>query len=495
GAEPAAVAATTAEKAAPVQAFSPNRLEAVSPNKKITLELITAPKNREFVLGLEEPNLKGLAFKATVENETWLIDSGSETYYYSDEGTEAFVYYYVAYPEDGFVRGDNTVEICVSLQMFSSDDFYFDSFISRNDFYSSSFTVDFTATSMLDSMETSAPLSLDTASTAQLSPEEDAFTFFSFTPAKSGYYILTGVVKAQGDDLVDPFAYLVDDTSGAVLQNAFLWEDDGLSSVLIAGKTYYYAVNYYYYGDEAPSVEITLKVTGMEAAVLQPAKLTSVTHAEGQPVLFSFTPATAGLYSIRSANNANNADPYATLYGSGGELLGYDDDATINSRPLGTYNFNLNYTLEAGETVYILTQVFSNSAASYQIIADPAKTVLKKDATIYYGKSTPVAALLEESTHTYLYAESADYGIVDLDYYYGDLLGLKRGTTEVSLYEADGNALGTVNVKVNYTFFQWILVIFLGGWAWMDPYLFLNAGDLLDVDDLLDHLFNPSYWW
>ncbi|WP_461246826.1 beta strand repeat-containing protein, partial [Treponema sp. R6D11] len=72
---------------------------------------------------------------------------------------------------------------------------------------------------------------------------------------------------------------------------------------------------------------------------------------------WKFTAGTTGTYYMFSSNNPNNWDLYGYLYNSSGSQLTYNDDSG------GNMNFYFSYSLQAGQTYYVMVRGYSSSTS------------------------------------------------------------------------------------------------------------------------------------
>ena len=170
--------------------------------------------------------------------------------------------------------------------------------------------------------------------------------FREFTPPITARY------KIEATDDQDTFVTLYDDEMWEIASN-----DDSnggvafsLTERLVGGSKYFYGIGYYsrnvtgsipFNLTVAPDVELTMDST----ANIQIADA-------GQSVICAFVPTESTEYSIYSTGDS---DTVVTLYNSYLEELTTDDDGGENR------NFNLTYTLEAGNVYYYAVRFYGNS--------------------------------------------------------------------------------------------------------------------------------------
>lgn len=103
--------------------------------------------------------------------------------------------------------------------------------------------------------------------------------------------------------------------------------------------------------------------TSFEKAIIVHSNQTydvNITTTENPRVYFRFVPSTSGSYSITASNNSG--DNYGHLYDSSkAELTNNDDGANNNN------NFKITWSLDAGQTYYIVARMYSNGTGTFQI--------------------------------------------------------------------------------------------------------------------------------
>lgn len=85
-----------------------------------------------------------------------------------------------------------------------------------------------------------------------------------------------------------------------------------------------------------------------------------ITTTENPRVYFRFVPTASGSYSITASNNSG--DNYGHLYDSSKTELTHDDDGAGNNN-----NFKITWSLNAGQTYYIVARMYSNGTGTFQI--------------------------------------------------------------------------------------------------------------------------------
>lgn len=85
-----------------------------------------------------------------------------------------------------------------------------------------------------------------------------------------------------------------------------------------------------------------------------------ITTTENPRVYFRFVPTASGSYSITASNNSG--DNYGHLYNSSKAELAHDDDSAGNNN-----NFKITWSLNAGQTYYIVARMYSNGTGTFQI--------------------------------------------------------------------------------------------------------------------------------
>lgn len=98
--------------------------------------------------------------------------------------------------------------------------------------------------------------------------------------------------------------------------------------------------------------------TAYVAVVGQPYDV--ITTTENPRVYFRFVPTASGSYSITASNNSG--DNYGHLYDSSKTELTNNDDGANNNN-----NFKITWSLDAGQTYYIVARMYSNGTGTFQI--------------------------------------------------------------------------------------------------------------------------------
>ncbi|MCM1114611.1 MAG: hypothetical protein NC397_03855, partial [Clostridium sp.] len=147
---------------------------------------------------------------------------------------------------------------------------------------------------------------------------------------------------------------------------------------------------------------------------------TDVTASSSKPSVVSFKPKTSGWYTLSSSGKR---DTFGILLDSNYEILEQDDDSG------SSYNYSIDYVLNAGETYYLVTQVDSTSNVTISILVEPhvhkyfslkqAATCGEKGCTLYYcscgaayfDKITPAT-----NKHKWVTDEKVDATCVDDGY-------------------------------------------------------------------------------
>lgn len=102
--------------------------------------------------------------------------------------------------------------------------------------------------------------------------------------------------------------------------------------------------------------------TSFEKAIIVRSNQTydvNITTTENPMVYFKFVPSTSGSYSITASNNSG--DNYGHLYDSSKTELTNNDDGANNN------NFKITWSLDAGQTYYIVARMYSNGTGTFQI--------------------------------------------------------------------------------------------------------------------------------
>ncbi len=98
--------------------------------------------------------------------------------------------------------------------------------------------------------------------------------------------------------------------------------------------------------------------TAYVAVVGQPYDV--ITTTENPRVYFRFVPTASGSYSITASNNSG--DNYGHLYDSSKTELTNNDDGANNNN-----NFKITWSLDAGQTYYIVARMYSNGTGTFKI--------------------------------------------------------------------------------------------------------------------------------
>jgi len=239
------------------------------------------------------------------------------------------------------------------------------------------------------------------------------------------------------------------------------------------------------------------------------AETVTLYYDRDETVVFQFTAETAGFYSFKSTGaqqggtwysedgaelTINGVYPYAELFDANDNYLG------DGYRGYGK-DFAIFRQMAAGEVVYLYVNgwAFEDTditvTAHYESVGRPPLALASDKVTINYHECIDLDALLEGTGLT-IEDVRFDYDYQYLDWWYGNgPHGVKRGVTTLTV-EAPNGGLAQVEVTIKYSLAQWLCVILLGGWSWLQ---FTSVGpfDLLrDIKLLMDYgLFNGLNVW
>ncbi|MDR3314642.1 MAG: hypothetical protein LBS96_09365 [Oscillospiraceae bacterium] len=440
------------------------------------LLILTAPDVTEFIVGLEEPSLIGL--------EVSLDDV--EYHYNTDNNVEFWLEY------DRLEVGTNEYTLHV---------YYYDRVEGQ---IRGTATLEYTGLSALDVI-TATPIVLkkDEPKTVQLSQTDGDYTLLTFTPEKDGSYLFrSNWPLVEGDGDVEPYAILLD-AAGNLLYNSYY--DFWIIAELLKDHTYYLVVDYSYWTATAPKVTVEITVESAGSDILELGEAATV---RDYGTLF-FTPEESGWYSFKSFGNAY-ADPAMDLfkvvyddewyeYYGLFHIAGNDDAAIalysgdaldywqIGQISKGTVDFSVTAYLDAGETYYISTydlNWFENGA--YQMAVTKTQDYTGKldlrDVNLNVRANASYTAPFKtapddcdvlfmqtagDAAHAGYYEYLAFYRLNPFRAGGEGFTGMKRGTTTATYNNLAGDAVGSAKINVSYSLTQWLLVIFLLGWAWV----------------------------
>ncbi len=180
-------------------------------------------------------------------------------------------------------------------------------------------------------------LTLNTQTQAALVAQEAGKTWFSFTPAESGSYTLSGnnTEPVYLNVYDDSFSYFYGNGNTEPLRYAYR---------LSAGTTYYFALTSYYEQNIAVKIQTTDDYMSDQATVLT--LDTSATAAAGGETMYSFTAASTGIYVFDFTGSGFDASIY---------------DSNMNSSYIyssGSYPIRM----LSGEKRYLRVNPYSNDA-------------------------------------------------------------------------------------------------------------------------------------
>lgn len=469
GAAPLATVMAFAEGATPQATPDPDKKE---------LLIVTQPDKLDFIVGIENPSLKGL-----------VVSLDGETYSYSDNGKEN-LYFSLSFSSQAV--GANEYEL------------YVENYIQGQGWIFGRTTLTFTGISLLG-MITAEPiaLTLNEWKDAPLSQTDGEYTLFSFTPAKDGEYEFDGYWSSEDDEWVDLYACLLD-SQGNLLSKSGRDYGIWLNVQLQAGKTYYLVMDYIYFIDTAPKVsaEVLVHKTSLDALALNTPETVNPENA-----WFAFTPEDSGWYSFKSSGGAG-VNPFVSIqrkyyndeWGEWvEEPVAENDDAVIqlfnaNSKndgfpwlvgtiPKGTLEFGIAVYLYGGEPYQVYTSCYADGGYSFQMTVtktqDYTAQLSLQNVNLNVRESKPSESLFKSVPQAcdVLFLETWNgtsplfpgvFPVVDyLQYNYDQITGMRRGTSTAAFSNIAGDELGTVEIRVDYSFWQWLQVIFLAGWLWL----------------------------
>jgi len=448
---------------------------------RLHLSVKTAPTDAEYLLGFESPDLTGLVI--AVEQSGMKFDAAwDDNYGYRSFGNIR-IYWEMRIDKTELPKEPG--DVYVTVHYFGETDNYEDWTWQT---FEGTVDVPLKAVSPLSKMTGAFPMALNLPMPTTLIGATDEISpgFYSFTPAQTGIYLLS--VSDYPADTA-PIGLLAA-ADGRVLGNAsFHLGRQPLQYLLEAGKTYYFALDYTYDKDPVVPYGLTLLVTRKNPAALELDKIKAleVNKDDGYyTALFAFTPSGTGDYCFRSFSS--NWDLYAQLFDSDmNPLASNDDGETKYYTPYDegwlyySINFKINYHLEEGRTYYLSVGGSGVFYEDYYEAANDASVTVEK---VYLRGAGPVNVSYEESpipfyamfdTNCEEIAIDAPFDYFDFHKIYDPLtvtysygyVPIKLGTATVSATDNASGLQASCRVGINYSWWQWILVICCFGWAWL----------------------------
>ena len=457
---------------------------------KLSIKPGCDPTATEYLLGFEKPDLSGLVLEVEMNGKKFdaAWDEGSGGFYSND-----MEYYWslsIIDSELPAVPGPPT-KIIVH--------FYGETFdYNRWEYITYAGTVDVTtviALSLLDKKVTETELFVDTAEDTAL---EDlggySPNFYKFVPEADGFYALSASDFAND---TRPFGALLKAPEGTVLGT--MSNDLGsqpLVFYLEADVTYYYVVDYMY--DKAPvapgTYTLTLLVEAYTPATLtldQAEELSLGGPNESYNGIFTFKPTRTGDYCFRSVSGG--IDLAADLLDeSMAVLAGNDDGETRYYTPEYYYSytcgldFKFVHRLAANATYYLSVRSLDGYFYDYGSDSNAGEIVVEEaylrspSGTVkaYYEEYPPFDSMFASNYDNIDITAGGDYfayhkiympKLVRFGYGY---VAAKIGNTTVSAVVLDSswnptNVKADANVRITYSWWQWLLVIFCFGWIWL----------------------------
>ncbi|MDR2686413.1 MAG: hypothetical protein LBB75_01570 [Oscillospiraceae bacterium] len=254
-----------------------------------------------------------------------------------------------------------------------------------------------------------------------------------------------------------------------------------------------------FYGNTGIKVTATVSQSSRERTLTLD-KPEKVNYDGWNPSLFKFTAPRDGYYKFFSEGGKfggtlyseagdeyekKSVDPWAYLLGEDYDWLGDDDDSG------GDLNFAMYRQMKANEVVYMYAGGYSEDPISYTVsvtrLGDkcPALPLKKTEIKAVFHEYIDIDALLDGGLTIEDVRCSYDWEYFD-SWWYNVPYGIKRGTTNITIQGPNGE-VGTVKVKIDYSFEQWMCAIFLGGWAWL-KYTGIGPFNLADeIRNLFDY--------
>jgi len=448
----------------------------------VRMSIKQLPDMRQYLIGFEKPDLSGLIinaetggkkFEASWDQGYGWFYSGSMEYYWSLSADES------EFPSLPAAAANVPVH-------FYGESYDWNTY--KYETYSGVLNVPFEVLSLLSQMDQpSGELFLDIALDTALVSSDDAFSpnFYSFTPSASGFYMLTA---SNFPATTTVFGVLLSDAGAAIGKSSSDLAKNPLVCSLEAGQTYYYAVDYVYEkAPVAPPYELTLLVKKYIPTALRTDAGTelSVKPNDNVDKIFSFTPSKTGDYTFSSYAGGNidltgelldstmktlkkNDDGYTEIYVNGYQVsyIGYGLD------------FKITYRLTAGQTYFL--RVGNIDGYFYNYGSENITAMIYVDeAYLTAAGGTTKMYYNDYLSPGNLFYTSYDAIDITLDgayfteyWWWGEYMAAKVGTTSAKATALDEkgdktDVTAAANVKITYTFMQWLLVIFLFGWLWM----------------------------
>jgi len=211
----------------------------------------------------------------------------------------------------------------------------------------------------------------------------------------------------------------------------------------------------------------------------------SVSVAANQLKVYTFQPLQDGFYQFASALQGA-ADPVGFLLDSNYNLISMNDDDYRSEAH--TYNFRFGARLEKGKTYYVVVLELSGEPGAFSLTVTPmAFQLLRNKIRVQYHTKGWFEAFNED----YLGVVGYGYAIGPASIEFRDasqsrfnVAGLRRGKTILNFSELIDEQnerweyLGSVEVEVYYSFWQWVEVILLFGWIWLPNTGYKDAGQI-----------------
>ena len=196
-----------------------------------------------------------------------------------------------------------------------------------------------------------------------------------------------------------------------------------------------------------------VSATEMTLGEVYPVKIVEA----GKTVWFKFTPAESGRYEIYSTGNC---DTFVEFYGTDptGTSIDFDDDGKNN------HNFSLKRNLEAGETYYYRTKMYSEDVKGIFNVQIVQKKVLSVEATDVLTEGIAGTAFY---TYADLTVKSADDMVISTKLFYND--------RQVSV--DDSEYIGSISVSLTKDGQEYSLGDYLNAGTYTMKFVYKNDGE------------------